>query len=129
MMFASMSSKQPPPLNVPASDATVTVSIIDSTTWIDANTAKFSWKQDIKGFDKVQSGSWSFLIEHSSGRKLLYDLGTRKDWENLPPTIGLKGLIDAGVINEFRVDKNIADILTERGLALGEIEGIIWSHW
>ena len=83
----------------------------------------------ILGFDKVQSGSWCFLIEHSAGRKLLYDLGTRKDWENLPPAIGLQGLIDGGVVNEFKVDKGVADILIEGGVDAGHVEGIIWSHW
>lgn len=124
-----MSSKPAPPLNAPSSTTTVTVGVIDSTTWIDANTAKFSWNPDIKGFDKVLCGSWTFLIEHPSGRKLLYDLGSRKDWENLPPSIGLKGLMEAGVINEFRVEKNVSEILTEGGIDTKHIEGIIWSHW
>lgn len=70
-----------------------------------------------------------FLIEHPSGRKLLYDLGCRKDWENLPPVLGLKALVEGGVVNKLEVGKNVAEILVEGGVDLRGIEGIVWSHW
>ena len=82
----------------------------------------------IKGFDRLKCGTWSFHIEHPSGRKLLYDLGCRKDWENLPPALGLEKMVGEGYLG-LEVEKNVSEILTEGGVRLEEIEGVIWSHW
>ena len=84
---------------------------------------------EIKGFDVVECGTWSFLIEHPSGRKLLYDLGCRKDWRNLPPDLGLEALVDNGIIGGIDIKENVADLLTKGGLKLENVEGVIWSHW
>jgi glyoxylase-like metal-dependent hydrolase (beta-lactamase superfamily II) len=88
------------------------------------------WKPAIQGWERASTGTWSFLIEHPSGRRFLYDLGCRKDWkENLPPAIDIQGYIQAGVLQELRVEKNVSEILTEGGLALDDIDGIVWSHF
>ncbi|KAK3051163.1 hypothetical protein LTR09_007559 [Extremus antarcticus] len=70
-----MSAKPAPPLNAPASDVTVKISAIDTTLWMASNLAGHMWSPKIKGFEKANFGIWSFLIEHPSGRKLVYDLG------------------------------------------------------
>ena len=123
-----MSAKAAPPLNAPASDVTVKISAIDSTLGLIGARCDQMWTPSIKGFDRLNGGCWTFLIEHPSGRKLLYDLGCRKDWQNLPPAIGLQKFLDMGVVKELVVEKNVAEILTE-GVDLRDIEGIIWSHW
>lgn len=66
------------------------------------------------------------MIEHPSGRKLLYDLGLRKDWESLSPRVGLQEAVMTGVIADITVKKNIAQILVDAGVKLEEVEGIIW---
>lgn len=76
------------------------------------------------GFDIVQGiPSWSFLIEHSSGRKVLFDLGVRKDWENMAPLI-------ARMIKKNKwgveVEKNVIEVLEEGGVKRGDIEAIVW---
>lgn len=124
-----MEAKTTPPLNAPASDTTVKISVIDSTLQLIGVPCNIMWTPEINGFDKVRCGTWSFLIEHPSGRKLLYDLGTRKDWKNLPPAWRLETLLENGVMEALEIEKNVADILEEGGMELGEIEGIIWSHW
>jgi glyoxylase-like metal-dependent hydrolase (beta-lactamase superfamily II) len=81
----------------------------------------------LKGHTWLQCPSYSFLIEHPlSGRKVLFDLGVRKDFENLAPA----------VTNWFKesettcsVEKDITTILEEGGVKADEIESIIWSHW
>lgn len=60
---------------------------------------------------------------------MLYDLGLRPDWEKLPPALGLKALVEKGVVNELKATKGVAEILTEGGVKLEEIEAVIWSHW
>lgn len=121
--------KLPPPLNAPPSSTTVKVSVIDSTMWLVGIACDKMWNPPIKGFDRVKAGTWSILIEHPSGRKLLYDLGCRKDWENLPPALGIKALRDSGILYTLEVKKNVSEILTEGGVKLDDIEGVIWSHW
>lgn len=83
---------------------------------------------EILGHDLLKCPAYSFLIEHPSGRKLLYDLGTRKDWQNLPPfVLGLFKQHDLTI----KVEKNVAEILQDNGVRVadGAIEALIWSHW
>ena len=67
--------------------------------------------------------SYSFLIQHSSGRALLFDLGLRKDyWKHTGiPTRAPPGW-------QIDVDKNVSDILEENSVPLVDIEAVIWSH-
>lgn len=66
-------------------------------------------------------------MEHPSGRKLLFDLGVRKDWENWAPKV-LEILSHApDAKNEVR--QGVREQLEEHGVPGSSIEGIIWSHW
>ncbi|KAK5003623.1 hypothetical protein LTR60_006778, partial [Cryomyces antarcticus] len=56
------------------------------TSRFEMNIAPFL-QPDIKGKTKLTCPAFSFLIEHSSGKKVLFDLGVRKDFENLAPHI------------------------------------------
>lgn len=68
--------------------------------------------------------SFSFLIEHPSDHKLLYDLRIRKDFEKLPPAISsfVKNL-------KVTVKKDVEEILGEGGVQGTDIEAVIWSDW
>lgn len=69
--------------------------------------------------------SYSFAIQHPSGCRLLFDLGLRKDWCNLPPaTLGF--LEQAGW--QVEAAKNVSEVLQEGGVSLSDIEAVIWSH-
>lgn len=83
----------------------------------------------VLNFDKFDCGTWSILIEHPSGRRLIYDLGMRKDWQNAPPSLNLQKYFDDGIVEVLEASKNVSEILEQGGLALEEIEGVIWSHW
>jgi hypothetical protein len=117
-------AKQPPPLHIP-SGSTVSIQIIDSTTSIKMPLALLMGPS-IPGHSDLSCPSYSFLIEHPSGRKVLFDLGTRQDTHNLPPSI-------VGLINspgcEVNVKKDVAQILEESGIGTGSIEAVVWSHW
>ncbi|GAM86330.1 hypothetical protein ANO11243_043440 [Dothideomycetidae sp. 11243] len=123
---APESAKPPPGLNVPPSDVTVRVSCIDSTTKVNLDTSSFL-EPVYKGADRIVVPAFGFLIEHPSGKKIMFDLATRKDWQNLPPII-TKRLEAFGWTVD--IEKNIADILTEHGVdvAGGAISEVIWSH-
>lgn len=124
-----MATKPAPPLNAPHANNTVKISAIDTTLWLVGVSCDVMYDPPIKGFDRVKCGTWSFLIEHPSGRKLLYDLGCRKDWQNLPPALGIPNLMENSILKTLDIEKNVADILADGGVKLNEIEGIIWSHW
>ena len=122
-----------PTLNIPPSSSTVSVSIIDTTAFI---RGVDSWKffaPNHKGHEFLATPCYSFLIKHrdpSSGklRQLIFDLGIRKDWQNLSPF--LQRRFGAGGY-QVSVQKSVREILEEGGVACdaGAIEGLIWSHW
>ncbi|QRV83259.1 metallo-beta-lactamase superfamily domain-containing protein [Ceratobasidium sp. AG-Ba] len=116
-----------PPLNIPPSDATVQVSIIDSTSRVKGLPTKLFFQPVIKGYEVVDCPAFSFLIEHeSTGKKLLFDLGVAKDWRNGPPAIANRILQNNW---DVTVRKNVSDILAEHGVPLESITTIIWSHY
>lgn len=67
--------------------------------------------------------SWSFLIEHSSGQKLLYDLGVPKAWNLFSPCI-LQ--IIEGASSDLSVEDDVVDILKKNGIEADQISGVIW---
>lgn len=106
---------------------TCVAAVIDTTSWISALPTNLFFEPPIRGYDELSVPSYSFLIEHSSGRKLLFDLGIRKDWENLSPATA--GLIDKIGPAKLEVKKGVREQLEEHGVHGSSIEGIIWSHW
>ena len=115
-----------PDLHIPPSDATVSVRIINTTVHITNIPFDLFVTPHIHGNDTLSCPAYSFLVEHPSSRKLLFDLGVRKDPENLAPV----------VISRIRkgnwgcaTEKDVREILEEDGVDLDDIEGIIWSHF
>lgn len=82
----------------------------------------------LPGHERLQGVAHSFLIEHRSPhsptpRRLLFDLGVRKDVENFPPSV--TELITAGIL-QISVKKDVAQQLTEGGIPLKSIESVVW---
>ncbi|OOF91853.1 hypothetical protein ASPCADRAFT_210777 [Aspergillus carbonarius ITEM 5010] len=111
---------------IPPSSTTVEVSIIDTTSAIHCSPSIFI-SPEIKGLTDLNANSYSFLIEHRpTGRRMVFDLGVRKDWQNYAKPV-YDQLIKSGAF-ALDVRKNVAEILVENGVALNTIEAIIWSH-
>ncbi|KAK0624229.1 metallo-beta-lactamase superfamily protein [Immersiella caudata] len=82
---------------------------------------------DVPGLERFKaSPSFSFLLEHPSGRKLVFDLGIRKDYQNHSPKIA-NYIPTTGYTIDIK--GGVSDILETAGVSLGEIEAVIWSHW
>ncbi|KAG9586847.1 Metallo-hydrolase/oxidoreductase, partial [Aureobasidium melanogenum] len=118
--------KPAPELTIPQSDKFVKVSIIDSTSYVDLP-IEMLVKPEYKGQTRLTGPTFSFLIEHDSGKRMLFDLGIRKDADNMPPSL----------VNDFKskgwtvkAEKNTADILQEAGFDIqgGDIDSVIYSH-
>ena len=114
-----------PNLNIPDSGNTVKVRVIDTGA---RATLPFSMvTPTIKGFETLKDfPAFSFLIEHPSGRKILFDLGIRKDWNNYAGPI-TDAFRERGWI--VTTEKGVEEVLEEHGVRRGEIEAIVWSHW
>lgn len=119
-------SPAPPDLKIPSSSTTVKVRIIDTTTSIDGIKLGPFVQPEIKGHEVLKCPAFSFLIEHASGRKLLFDLGVRKDYENMAPRI-VDRMKNGGW--KVTVKQGVREQLEANGVEGKDIEAIIWSHW
>ncbi|KAL1965792.1 hypothetical protein VTN77DRAFT_5113 [Rasamsonia byssochlamydoides] len=112
-------------LNIPPSPNIVQVSIIDTTASIEVPADRFLAPR-VDGLERMNCNAFAFLVENPrSGRRVVFDLGARKDWENLAKPVYER------ISRTFKVsvEKDVAEILTENGVPLESVDSIIWSHW
>ncbi|KFZ19873.1 hypothetical protein V502_03452 [Pseudogymnoascus sp. VKM F-4520 (FW-2644)] len=109
---------------IPKSTFMVDVQLINTTTDITVKSSDLL-QPELKGQDTLYLPTFAFLIRHrASGRSVLFDCGSRKDWKNLPPAI-VPSVSTSGV----HIEKSVDEILIEGGQDLNELSSIIWSHW
>ncbi|KAK4187742.1 hypothetical protein QBC35DRAFT_498135 [Podospora australis] len=125
-----MSSPTPlPDLAIPPSQSTVSVSAINTTGTIRGLPAGQFFEPKIEGHDYIAAPIYAFLIKHPTlNRSLLWDLGMRKDWQNMSPFL-LNALMGGFPDVKLDVPKDVHEILTENGVDANRVEGIIWSHF
>ncbi|KAG9126837.1 hypothetical protein FRC07_001738, partial [Ceratobasidium sp. 392] len=100
-----------PSWNIPSSDVTVKVSVIDTTTRVKGLPTSLFFVPLIGGNDKIDCPAYGFLIEHEpSGKKLIFDLGVPKNWRNGPPVISKKIIESRWQVD---VEKDVSEILAE----------------
>lgn len=109
-------------LGIPASDATVRVSIINTGARLHLPLSGFM-QPAIKGHTHLNVPAYSFLIEHPQHGKILFDLALRKDWQNLTPPI--VNQVDGNDVF-IEVEKDVLDVLEENGIEGTEIKSVIW---
>lgn len=103
--------------------AAAKVSIIDSGFRLSGLSTDMLLTPSIDDFDRLPGvGSWSFLVESSTGRKILFDLGGPADIALFPPQVA-----DAVKQADAKVEatKTVADILVENGIELTQIDSVI----
>lgn len=107
------SAKPPPDLKIPHSDRTVTVKIVNSTAFMRTTAIGTFMYPTYKGHEAMSGPAFSFLVEHEAEgktRRLLFDLGIRKDWQNLAP-LWVSYLSDGTW--DLHTEKNVQDILEQ----------------
>ena len=68
------------------------------------------------GHELLNLSAVAFLIEHeASGRKVMFDLGVRKDYWNYAAVLQRR---IGSIIPSLRVDRNVSEILEEGGVGL-----------
>ncbi|RSL92653.1 hypothetical protein CDV31_015060 [Fusarium ambrosium] len=73
---------------------------------------------------RVEVPSMSFLIQHPSGFKLVFDLGIRKVWQNYSEKI--RSHIQKRL--PIRTEPDVSDSLRRGGLEPSDVGGVILSH-
>lgn len=110
-------------VQLPAGEVAISVSLINPVNFGPAILNRFM-APPVPGLETFKSSpSHSFLLEHPSGRRLVFDLGIRKDYENYAPKI--VAYIPTTNYN-IEVEKNVVDILEDAGIQLKSIEAVIW---
>lgn len=122
--------KPAPKLNAPSSSSTVDVRLLNSTAYGKGN-PQIVLDPHIEGHDVFTFPCFSFLITNSKGDKVLFDLGIRKDYENMAPVVASR-CSGENPLFQVKVEKNISEILDEDSAKLGfsskDIHAVIYSH-
>ena len=79
----------------------------------------------VEGFDVLPTlPSWSFLIESSTGEKVMFDLGIPPDFHKSYSPATWKRLESQNWT--IAAGKHAADVLLENGVDPSEIKSVIW---
>jgi hypothetical protein len=118
----------PADISIPPSTQTVTVKIIEAITRIAVPSAIFYEAAPGLGTTKstLAAPGLAFLLEHpASGRRVVFDLGMRKDFENLAPAFNQALRARTGEVDAV-VEDDVATQLQKGGVDLDTIEAVIW---
>jgi hypothetical protein len=112
-------------LGIPASDVTVSVkafNVVRDTRAVSIPAAMFM-QPVLAGHEAYHAPVFAFLVEHAAtGRRVMFDLGVRKDPENAAPRIA--EMFKAGWA--MPVERDIVEQLGDEGLDMGSIDSVIW---
>ncbi|KAJ7431360.1 hypothetical protein B0H11DRAFT_2131044 [Mycena galericulata] len=128
LVFLALARAASSDFGIPSSNATVSVKRFNVGNITLVNLLHTLVHPILPGHESATIPMYSFLVEHGSGastRRLMFDLGLRKDPLNLAPSIA--ALFATGdFVGPFNQD--ITDLLGDAGIALSSIESVIWSH-
>ncbi|KAK1226011.1 hypothetical protein PQX77_011029 [Marasmius sp. AFHP31] len=116
----------PSDITIPPSSSTVSVQAFDIFADGSSIAAIPFLDPVLPGRDVMVSPAYAFLITHPNGRRLMFDLGARKDADGWAPA--LKAGLTSYPHFDLRVDKDAVEQLTEGGVALESIDTVIWRH-
>ncbi|KAJ6584952.1 hypothetical protein B0H19DRAFT_1249867 [Mycena capillaripes] len=115
-------------LGIPTSEATVSVkafNVVSSQSAVSVPAHPFM-KPVLPGRETLRCPVLAFLVEHvPTGRRVMFDLGLRKDIENAAPFVAEVFKSGRGVMP---VDRDIVEQLADDGVNLNSISAVIWSH-
>lgn len=113
-------------VSLPPGETVLSVKLINPVNFGPSVLSRFM-APAVPGLETFKSApSLSFLLEHPSGRKFVWDLGIRKDYTNYAPSI-VRYIPTTKY--DIQVEKDVVEILQDGGIAASEIEGVFWSHW
>jgi glyoxylase-like metal-dependent hydrolase (beta-lactamase superfamily II) len=82
----------------------------------------------IKGHEYLNLPTYAFYIYHPRlGKRILFDMGARKDWWNLTPDV--VHAIQTKGVEGMRITSDIDEILSDGGVDARTIDAVVWSHY
>lgn len=109
-------------VDLPDGEQVVSVKMINAVNFGPSVLKRFM-APPVPGLETFEScPSLSFLVEHPTGRKLVWDLGIRKDYHNYAPEIAT---YIPTTKYDIQVTESIADVLENYGI-LQDIEAVVW---
>lgn len=109
---------------VPHGNTAVSVKVIDCTTISDV-ACKHQYTPLVDGLQGFRPApALSFLLEHPSGKKYLWDLGVPSDLDTLGPQVAER----LKKVSYTIEPADVADTLTAAGVPLESITGVIWRY-
>jgi len=114
-----------PPISLPPGNEYINVKMINPVNFGPAILQRFM-APAVPNLETFKSSpSLSFLLEHPSGRKLVFDLGIRKDFSNYAPSIR-----DYLPTTKYKIDieNDVAATLRAQQVSPESIEAVIWRQ-
>jgi glyoxylase-like metal-dependent hydrolase (beta-lactamase superfamily II) len=126
-------------VNIPTSDQTVKVFAIDKSVIVQVTSIEpYTYREisgttlDVpagtfirpvyKGSERFHYPAYVYLLRHASGKNVLFDLGIRKDWTNLPPH-KVKGVEKNGW--KITTGDNMSKMMAKHDI---KVTAVVWSH-
>ncbi|KAH8799204.1 beta-lactamase-like protein [Flagelloscypha sp. PMI_526] len=111
-------------LGIPFSAATVDLTAFGIAQLPTQVPAALALQPVLPGRETLKPTNYAFLVSSAKqGKKVLFDLGPRKDTENFAPaTRALTSVVN------FNVQKDVIQLLHEAETPLEAINAVIWSH-
>ncbi|KAF7720036.1 Uncharacterized protein PECH_008091 [Penicillium ucsense] len=119
-----MAPSASPQETLPAAGACAQVSAIDSASISNLPLEPY-FHCDLPRLQRVTIPAFSFIITNAQGRRVLFDLGLRKDWTKLSPTAVAEVYHDE---LDIRCEQDVRDILEAHDVSAEGVEAIILSH-
>jgi hypothetical protein len=111
---------------IPSSGNTVNVKMFQAASAIAPHAAFIKTEAGLPTVPTTKMQIWTFLIEHpQSKRRVLFDLGVRKDIKNIAPA-AFKAFASSDGTLPFDVNRDIPEQLVDAGIALKSIDTLIW---
>ncbi|KAJ7768673.1 beta-lactamase-like protein [Mycena maculata] len=112
---------------IPSSNATVEVKAFNVGLNHLTNATHTFATPVLPGRENFTAPMFSFLVEHNTSQKrVMFDLGMRKDFENLAPSLAI--FYASGLAFVTGESKDITELLEDGGIPLASIDAVIWSH-
>lgn len=110
---------------IPVSNATVDVKVFNVGNNHLTNATDGFATPVLPGHESFVVPMFSFLVEHNDSQtRLMFDLGIRKDPQNLAPSIG--DFYASGFVFLTEESKDITELLQDGGIPLDSIDAVIW---
>ncbi|CAO2656065.1 Nn.00g048680.m01.CDS01 [Neocucurbitaria sp. VM-36] len=116
-----------PSADVPVSSNTCEIHLINTTTNLLCKSSSLV-QPVLQGHEFLNLPTFAFYIHNPRlNKRILFDMGSRKDWWNLPPVV--TEAIEAKGVPGIQIDKDISDILSAGGVDPQTIDAVVWSHY